>query len=1439
MRSMSVVVFGPLTLEGVTLSPRERSVLSALVLRADRPVTTDELADALWGDEPPGTWQKQLQASIGRVRAAIGRNAIATSPGAYTLSIDPETVDVERFERLAASARRHLDDDPARALDAVERALELWRGTPYADLATWTPAVVEAERLDEVRMELEEARVDAHLRLGEDAAFVADAERLVRLAPLRERRWVLLATALYRGGRQADALAAIRAARERLADELGAEPGAELAELELRILRHDEALDLGEAPASTSAACPYRGLQPFGVEDEDDFFGRDADVEAALNRLGKSRFLAISGASGSGKSSLVRAGVIPALQRRGDRVVMLTPEHDLDARIREAVWSGRADVVIVDQFEEVFHAGEADVDAAARAIAEAPVTGATIILVVRADYLGDCAAHPDLAPLVAEGVHLVGPMAPASLREAVEEPARRAGLRIEPGLVEIILRDAAGETGALPHLSHALVETWLRREGATLTVAGYEAAGGISGAIAQSADRLYQSMDPDQRVTCRWLLLRLLALGPDGNPVRRRVPSKPLRADASREQVLSMLARARLVTAEADAIEVAHESLATAWPRLKAWLDEDAEGTRILTTVAAAADAWNAAGRPDDDLLRGARLQAAIEWRDAAPRDLTDVERAFLDASAARATAEHEQHQARARQDQRQNRQLRVLLGVAAGLIVLLVGAGSVAVVSSREASAQRDSATIEALVATALRLQTSERDVSALLAAEAYRRWPDDPRTRSGLMSVLQGAAGFLGTAVLASSGNAFGSLIPGTDDLLVVTTAGTGGIREAGTGDMIQELDLGFEPGSATPAPLVEVSGDGRIGAVLWSADAQSVGPNATRASTRSDLVVFDLQRAERIRGPIRIDVGTGALAVNADGSTIAVAGFRNGAVRLVSTADGEIRGIANETTPLARHDRLFAPEPPVAALAFDGQGRLLVGRVDDRIDRIDPASATISASIVVPHWSAHAAVAVGDSGVVIASGSSGLIAVEPDIRQVRWSTDLSPDPDQCNWIAMSESMERVYCASRFGRISVFDLDDGAPIPAEEIGPLYGDIGTIDVSTDGATLTVLSRGEPIISRWHLEGIGLGRRLIAPGHLLAGGYSYEGSSVATAPQVDPPTPGVEIGRIIEGVLEGVVVVDTATGDVVYRFDEAVSDVGWAPEGRVYARSEADGVFRVIEADTGEEVEMTIHPWTDTLWLSTDGTRLHAARGLLIEEVDPLTGDVVGEPWSVDRVPLWISFAPEGDRIAMTYLVSGSPRDPVDTSMIRLAILSAQDHRILYDEPVDIQAHVMLAGGELLGVEGTRLGRYDTDPLVRVGSVPGAAGGLEQPSLSRDARTLLVTTDDGSALLYDTATGIRIGEPFRTDDRPDAPGIFADTEATIELALPITDGVIRPDGLEMALSTPEGVMVWDIDPEHQFDYVCRIAGRDLSENEWRTYLAALGEPQSTCGFGDE
>jgi DNA-binding SARP family transcriptional activator/outer membrane protein assembly factor BamB len=1407
---MGLGIFGPLTVEGVSLSPRERTVLSALVLRAGRQVTTDELAEALWGDDLPGTWAKQLQASIGRVRTAIGYHSIETAPGAYVLRIDPEGIDVERFERLAVSAREHLDADPARAVDAADRGLALWRGRPYADLASWPPAVAEAERLDEVRMELEEVRLDGRLRVGDHAAAVGDGERLVRVAPLRERRWVLLATALYRSGRQADALAAIRSARERLADELGAEPGAELTELELGILRHDDTLDLDEVPSTPSPECPYRGLQPFGVEDEELFFGRDADIDAALGRLARSGFLAVSGASGSGKSSMVRAGIVPALQRRGDRIVVLSPELHLDLRIRDAAMgAGRADVVVIDQFEEVFHAGEADLEAAAHAIFDAVVIETTVILVVRSDFLDDCAANPYLAPLVAEGVHLVGPMAADALRQAVEEPARRSGLRLEPGLVELILRDAAGEAGALPHLSHALVETWLRREGATLTVAGYEASGGISGAIAQSADLLYQSMSADQRVVCRSLLLRLLALAPDGSPVRRRVSSKPLRTDAARDEVLSMLARARLVTTEAESVEVAHESLATAWPRLRSWLDEDAESARLLTTVAAAAEAWNAAGRPDDDLYRGAHLQAALEWRDASPSDLTDVETAFLDASAARATAEQEQLAERARRDRRQNGRLRVLLGVAGGLIVLLVGVGSVAVVSSQEASAQRDSAAIEALVGTALALRSSERDVSALLAAEAYRRWPDDPRTRSGLMGVLQGAGGFVGNTILAEGGNTYGSAIPGTADVVVVSTAGDAAIRDVETGDLVRELDLGFEPGSPQPKPLVEVSGDGRVAAVLWPVRTQLQGPTWYGTSTQQQVVVFDLETGRRIIGPEVITVGTGALAVNADGSIIAIADARDGAVTLLNTVDGSISRVAGESTVELQRDSY------AATLAFVDVDRLLVGRLDHRVDVIDATSASVVGGLAVPVDSAHVAMTVDSSGLVVASGDRRLVAFDPDDGEVRWSTDIArPYLAPCNWLAVAEELQRAYCGSRYGRISVYSLVDGAPLPQEELGPLYGEVGPLEI-VDDATLLAFSASNPLISRWRLDGEGLGHRMLAPAHMVAGPYSTDGSAVVVAPQ--------EVITSVPQGFDGAAVLDTASGEIAYRFDERVRDVVWA-DGRLIAGRADNGEFSFVDTRTWDQVGRPI--WiVDRFVASLDGEHLEAIRtDGRIQAFDPVTAEAIGPSWAVEGLADWISISPDGTRIAVTHqgdemgFAEGVGFSTAEDQQLYLAIADLQQQKVLYDEPMRATSHALLEDGELIGLEDNRIGRYETDPLARVGTVAGAAGGLHAPSLSRDARTLLVMAADGTALLYDAPTGTRIGDPLRTDAR------------TLGLA------VLRPDGMEMAVSMPAGVVLWDLDPEHQFDDACRLAGRDLTDDEWNTYLGDLGDPQSTCGF---
>ena len=201
---------------------------------------------------------------------------------------------------------------------------------------------------------------------------------------------------------------------------------------------------------------------------------------------------------------------------------------------------------------------------------------------MRADHVASLAADPSFARLAERGMHLVTPLAGDSLRQAIEGPAEQAGLRLEHGLVDLLVRDCEGEPGALPLLSHALAETWQRRDGRVLTVEAYRATGEIRGAVARTADRLYESLPAEQRPTLRSLLMRLVSPTPDGEPMRSRVATRTLGSDADRARVLGLLVRARLVTADDDSVELAHEALARAWPRLRSWLDEDAAGQRIL-----------------------------------------------------------------------------------------------------------------------------------------------------------------------------------------------------------------------------------------------------------------------------------------------------------------------------------------------------------------------------------------------------------------------------------------------------------------------------------------------------------------------------------------------------------------------------------------------------------------------------------------------------------------------------------------------------------------------------------------------------------------------------------------------------------------------------------------------------------------------------------------
>ena len=781
--SVRVRVLGPASIEGAgALAPRDRQVLAALVVEAGRVCQADRLAEALYGSSPPATWRKVVQTSIGRLRHHLGGHAIVTSGSGYRLELGDDEIDVRRFERLVGEAERlAAAGEHERAALTLGAAIELVVGEPWVDLEGWEPAVAAAARYRELARQAEEQLVRAELASGRYTAALAAATEQVVREPLREQRWEALALAQYRAGRQGEALRTIRRARRVLADELGLEPGPELVGLEQAILAQDPSL---AGPAASDGwhrgACPYRGLAAYDVDDGEWFFGREQETAACLGIVDATGFVAIVGASGSGKSSLARAGVAPALRRDNREVAVVVPDANPD---RAMATIPKGSVLVVDQLEELFVACP-DGQARARFAAAVVRWSATapVVVTVRADHLAAIAELSELAARVQAGVFLLGAMGEGELRSAIEGPAAKAGLRVEAGLVDLLVRDVAGEPGALPLLSHALAETYERREGPVLTTGGYRAVGGVQGAVARAADEVIDGLPPAGRRAARDLFLRLVSVTETSDPVRQRVPRAALAGDPTSEAVLDALVGARLVIADQDSVEIAHEAVCRAWPRLRAWLDEDRDGHRLHRHLALAAQEWEQSMRDPSELYRGPRLVAAVDWTTRDDAVLTDSERAFLAASTARRDAE--QHAAR-----RRIRRLRAaLVGVAVLLVVALV-AGLLAVRSDQEAREQRDTARaaqqeaqdqrdtartaqedarLDALISRSLALRSTNRAVAALLAVEAHRRRPD-AESWSALLSTFTAAPGFAGYQYLPAEQFVTGALIPGTSSAVV----------------------------------------------------------------------------------------------------------------------------------------------------------------------------------------------------------------------------------------------------------------------------------------------------------------------------------------------------------------------------------------------------------------------------------------------------------------------------------------------------------------------------------------------------------------------------------------------------------------------------------------------------------------------------------------------
>ena len=645
---------------------------------------------------------------------------------------------------------------------------------------------------------------DFRLGIGSTAEPAADGRELARLA-----RALL--------GEQMSA--ELHALAER------AETGADMPTAEAFVLasRTPSPTPTGVVAAPGDARNPYKGLRPFTEADAGDFFGRGQLIRRLIARLREpgagTRFLAVIGPSGSGKSSVVRAGLVPALRAGalGDPartyVVEMNPGahpiEELEAallrvavrgsnRIHDLLFAGSRGlleaarliareehaelVLVVDQFEELFtlcaeEPARREFLEALRVAAVDPDSPLRVVITLRADFLGRPLTYPRFAELLAERSEAVSPLAPDELEQAIRGPAQRVGVAPEPGLVAQMIADVAHEPGALPLLQYTLTELFEHRAQDQLTLAAYDQVGGVIGSLSARAERILESLDGEGRRAVRQVLLRLVTLGEGTGDTRRRVPRSELDAievdPASVDEVISVFGRHRFLTFDRDpatrepTVEIAHEALLTAWARLRDWIADAREDVRQERRLAQEAAEWQDAGSDASFLLRGAQLEQVETWAEHSDMALGHAERAYLGASTAHRDREREDdRQRRAREAQAERRARTRLRALVAVFAVTALIAGILTVIArnqSDRAARQARIASARELAAAASANVSVDPERSILLATEAVRR------TRSVDGFVLPEAEDALHRAVTASQ--------------VVLTVPGVGG-RLAWTG-------------------------------------------------------------------------------------------------------------------------------------------------------------------------------------------------------------------------------------------------------------------------------------------------------------------------------------------------------------------------------------------------------------------------------------------------------------------------------------------------------------------------------------------------------------------------------------------------------------------------------------------------------------------------------
>ena len=539
-----------------------------------------------------------------------------------------------------------------------------------------------------------------------------------------------------------------------------------------RALRQATGADVvasGQEVPTGSRRNPYKGLRAFKESEADDFHGRDALVEELVEALASSRLVAVVGPSGSGKSSLVRAGLLPALRTgaiEGSTRWLIAemfpgthPFEELEAaliRVATERPSGLFDdltadrrglaraaklivgndedqlVLVVDQFEELFSLVTSETNRrlfldSLTAVASDERSRIRVVVTLRADFFDQPLQYPEFAEAMSAGLVPISPPTEEGLTRAIAQPARGVGVDLQPGLVTRIIDDVRDEPGGLPLMQYALTELFNQRVNNTMTLAAYEESGGVAGALANRADEIYGDLSDEGRTAARNLFLRLVNVDELADDTRRRVRQTELKGlsinQTILDDVIQQFGAFRLLSFDRDAatrtptVEVAHEALIREWTRLRTWIDERREDLLIHRRIQITARDWEESGKDQSYLLRGSRLEQALIWQERTDLAISDDEMTFIEVSIEQERRDQAEHQAL---EEKAARRRKAVIGTLAGGLVVAGVLGAIALDRAEEARVTAAMATARDLSSAAMLAVEEDPELAVLLALEA-----------------------------------------------------------------------------------------------------------------------------------------------------------------------------------------------------------------------------------------------------------------------------------------------------------------------------------------------------------------------------------------------------------------------------------------------------------------------------------------------------------------------------------------------------------------------------------------------------------------------------------------------------------------------------------------------------------------------------------------------